>query len=108
MPQVRDECVALLTTLLSQYEQFSDDLNGFLIFGLVKLKATEAIDLIEQVFTSGKASDEMNGSWAAIQVKLGLANADDFERGALLCASDRQRMLENELVIMLPKKQIGG
>lgn len=108
LPQLRDECVAFLTTTLSHYEQYSYNLNGFLVLGLVELKATEASDLIEQVLTSGKANDEMNGSWAAVQVELGLANADDFEPDRLLCAADRQRMLESKLAIMLPKKPMTG
>ena len=108
LPQLRDDCVEFLTTMLSQYEKYPYDLNGSFVLGLVKLKATEASDLIEQALASGKANDEISGSWAAVQVELGLANEDDFEPDRLLCARDRQRVLESKLAIMMPKKPATG
>lgn len=101
LPQMRERCVAFLTKALSNYQQYTYDLNGFFVLGLVELKATEASELIEQSLTLGRANDEMMGSWAAVQVKLGLASEGDFEPDELLCAGDRQRQLESKSAIML-------
>ena len=103
--QVRERCITFLMAALSKYERYSRDLNGFLIYFLVKLEATAASTLIQTALASGKASDEMTGSWPAVQVALKLADETDFAPEDLLCAGDRQRQKEQNLAILLPQKQ---
>lgn len=102
--QVRERCITFLTAALSKYERYSRNLNGFLIYFLVKLEATAASTLIQTALASGRASDEMTGGWPAVQVALKLADEADFTPEELLCASERQRQKERNLVILLPQK----
>lgn len=102
--QLRERCIAFLMAALSKYERYARNLNGFLIYFLVKLEATAASTLIQTALASGKASDEMAGSWPAVQVALKLADETDFAPEALLCAADRQRQQARNLAIFLPQK----
>lgn len=56
-PENRDECIAVITRQLEQYEENDEELNGFLIADLVQLKATETLPLIEQIFQSDKVDE---------------------------------------------------
>lgn len=90
--QLRDECAAFLSETLSHYSSYSRDLNGFLAYCLVELKATEAFPIIEQAFEAGQLNDELVGSLAAVQVALGLADEAAFDPDDLLCEDDRMQV----------------
>lgn len=89
-PQRRGECVQFLTEALSNYAQAAFELNGFLVYYLVQLKATEASEVMAKAFEAGRVNEDMNGFWAAVQVELGLANEADFTPDELLGAGDRE------------------
>jgi len=59
------------------------DLNTILIADLLDLKAVEAAPLIEQAFAAETVDEFMVGTWAAIQVELGLKQETDFSPEAL-------------------------
>jgi hypothetical protein len=46
-PQARERCIQGIAAVLEKFESNDDGLNGFLIGDLVKLNATEQIDLID-------------------------------------------------------------
>ena len=69
----RDACVKSLTRQLQNYHvQDGNYLNSVLVSNLIELKAVEAVDLIEEVFTNRELDEWITGSWAAAQVSLGL------------------------------------
>lgn len=88
-PEQQGHCVQLLTEALAGYQEQSTLLNGFIVYYLVKLGATEAAEMISQAFAAGKVEEDINGSWAAVQVALGLAEASDFTPNELRGAGDR-------------------
>lgn len=74
----RDHCVATLITLLEPYTENHPNVNGFLCSGLVTLKAVEALDLMEQVYASNCVESRCAGTWATVQVELGVKSKADF------------------------------
>jgi hypothetical protein len=82
-PESRDACVA---PMLRQLEAFADndtDLNTILIADLLDLKAVEAAPLMEQALATENVDEFMVGTWAGIQVELGLKQESDFDPEAL-------------------------
>jgi hypothetical protein len=77
-PEERDRCVEVLTRHLSHYEHQHISLNGSLVLGLYKLKALEAVPVMEAAYTAGKVDEMFVGSWARVQVDLGLKQESDF------------------------------
>jgi hypothetical protein len=77
-PEHREVCVASLTEALSQFLENEDFLNGLLICNLIELKAVEAAPLMEQAFKAEMVDEMIPGTWAAVQVELGLKNKEDF------------------------------
>ena len=71
----RDEVVALLTRELEKWWRNDETLNGFLISGLVDLRAVEAAPLMEQAFAEDRVDLLMRGDWEDVQVDLGLLPA---------------------------------
>jgi hypothetical protein len=77
-PDCQDACV---TPILQQLETFEDneiELNTMLISDLIDLKVVEAAPLIEQIFAAEKVDEVMIGTWAGVQVELGLKQEADF------------------------------
>ena len=77
-PQHRDECVALITDVLSRHQRQPPELNGNLVGRLLDLQALESVDAIEKAYKEGPMDEMVCGSWAQVQIELGLATADDF------------------------------
>jgi hypothetical protein len=71
-PESRDECVAILTGQLSQFEKNTKTLNTFLIGPLIHLHAVECAPLIERVFAARHVDIAVYGDWEDVQIKLGL------------------------------------
>ncbi|PSB24263.1 DUF1186 domain-containing protein [Stenomitos frigidus] len=82
-PESRDACIA---PMLQQLESFAENditLNTILIGDLLDLKAVEAAPLMEPVFAAEQVDEFMVGSWAGVQVELGLKQESDFDPDAL-------------------------
>ena len=77
-PDYRDECVALITDVLSRHQHQPPELNGNLVGRLLDLQAVESVDVIEKAYKEGPMDEMVCGSWARVQIELGLATADDF------------------------------
>lgn len=77
-PEHRDECVKLITEALSRYQQQPPELNGSLVALLLNLQASESVSVIEKAYKEGPMDEMVCGSWARVQIELGLATAADF------------------------------
>jgi hypothetical protein len=78
-PELRDRCVQILMDKLKNYCDRTDNiLNSNLVTGLVELKAVEASDLIAEAFANTPIDEFVTGSWASVQVELGLKKESDF------------------------------
>jgi hypothetical protein len=54
--------------------------NGFLVYALMELKATEAAPVIEAAFGSGNVDESIAGDWEDVQVAMGLKNERAYPR----------------------------
>lgn len=70
-PEARAECVRILAGQLDLGEA-DDFLNGFLVAGLLDLKAVEAATSIERAFAEERVDLSVVGDWEDVQVGLGL------------------------------------
>ena len=77
-PEYRDACVALITDVLSHHQHQRPELNANLVSRLLDLQAVESVDVIEQAYKEGPMDEMVCGSWARVQIELGLATAADF------------------------------
>lgn len=77
-PEHREAAIAPLVSRLEFYADNDSDLNSTLINNLVMLKAVDAAPLIEQAFTTDEIDEFLTGSWARVQVDLGLKQEEDF------------------------------
>lgn len=83
-PDSRDASVTLLMDQLKRSideagaEDDSDVLVSSLINSLMNLKATEAVEVMEDAFRRELADEWLTGSWPSVQVALGLKSRDDF------------------------------
>jgi hypothetical protein len=71
-PETREECARILASVLENYQQNDEGLNGFIIYDLVELKAVEYLDLIERAFTADTVDEMIMGDFEDVQVQLGL------------------------------------
>jgi hypothetical protein len=72
-PERRDEAAAVLVKQLEDWAHQSPQLNGFLVAELVALRETAAASLMEAAWAAGAVARTDYGSWAEVQVALGLA-----------------------------------
>ena len=77
-PDHRDQCVQILTEALSRHQQQPEELNASLVAKLLDLHATEAANVIEKAYKEGPMDEMVCGTWANVQIELGLATAADF------------------------------
>ena len=91
-PESRDECVAILTRQLEQFAENDEELNGFLVSDLVKLKAVEAAPLMERAFAADSVDTFLMGDWYDVQVELGLISREEA-----LEAQHNQAVVQNVL-----------
>jgi hypothetical protein len=77
-PQSRETCVTVLVKQLEKYAENGPHLNGMLVSALIKLAVVEAAPLIEQVYAEKQIDDMVAGTWATVQVDLGLKSKSDF------------------------------
>jgi hypothetical protein len=71
-PETRDEIVAILSRQLARKDPRIPEVNGFIISGLVALKATEAEDIIREAFDAQVVDLLVQGNWAWVRYDLGL------------------------------------
>lgn len=71
-PEARARCVEILTRQLEQFDKQAEDFNGFLVGGLVELKAVESAPVIERAFEADRVEVAFYGDWEDVQIQLGL------------------------------------
>lgn len=77
-PDYRQECIDELTTALARHKEQAAETNGSLVVELINLKATGAVSVIERAYKEGPMDEMFCGSWARVQIALGLATEADF------------------------------
>ncbi len=71
-PNLRDEAVASLSTVLHDPESYSDYACTFAMSALVELDAVEALPLIRQAFELDKIDEMVRGPWDRVLDDLGI------------------------------------
>ncbi|WP_013321072.1 hypothetical protein [Gloeothece verrucosa] len=71
-PEVRNDCICVLTEQLKHFQANGKEANGFIVLALVKLNAIESADLIEQAYEEGYVDEAVVGDWEEIQILFGL------------------------------------
>lgn len=74
-PEVRAQCVGILTRLLEAAAQNDREFNGFLVAHLLDLDAVEAAPVMERAFADGHVAEGIAGDWPAVAYELGLSDA---------------------------------
>lgn len=77
-PESRSEAIAALSKQLESFEENDYELNGFLISGLSRLKAVEALPLIERAFAADRV-DEFVSNLDGVLVELGLKEREEIQ-----------------------------
>lgn len=77
-PDYRDECVQHLSDALACHSQQPEALNSCLVANLLELKAAESAHIIEKAYKEGPMDETVCGTWARVQIELGLATESDF------------------------------
>lgn len=110
-PESRDACVAPMLKQLESFAENDIDLNTILIGDLLDLKAVEAAPLIEQAFATENVDELMVGTWASIQIELGLKQESDFDpedlKPKMPPGMDEIRQLIEKLDALIPPKPQG-
>lgn len=70
-PDVRAECVDILTHQLERFAEQEDTFNAFLVSPLLDLKAVEAAPLMERAFAADCVDEIVSGDWEDTQIELG-------------------------------------
>jgi Protein of unknown function (DUF1186) len=82
-PDNGQACIDGIVKRLESFSQDEDGLNGGLINNLVDLKVVEAAPLMEKVFAAEAVDEFFTGTWATVQVDLGLKAESDFSEEEL-------------------------
>jgi hypothetical protein len=101
--ELRQTCIHNLIETLQNYRDINNEvITSTLVSNLTQLKAVEAVDLIGEVFANTEVDEWVTGSWAAVQVELGLKKESDFSPKELepkppdyiLAIREQQRQIE--------------
>ena len=83
-PEARDRSITLINDVLKGYEQNHDSVNASLIAALLKLNAaTESLAIIEAAYQAERVDEFYSGTWAQVQIDLGLKTKADFTEAEL-------------------------
>ena len=70
--EAQEACIAALTHQLEAFRKNDRELNGFLIWYLMDLKAIETAPLMQRAYAAGRVDKMIVGDWEDVQVALGL------------------------------------
>lgn len=74
-PASREVCISVLVQQLERFHEQDEELNAFLVGGLVDLKAVEATSVMARAFEADKVEPSIQGDWEDVQIELGLLEA---------------------------------
>jgi hypothetical protein len=77
--EARTAAVGTLGELLSHYETSDRLVNGALVCVAIDLKAVEYVELVEAMYAANRVNTIYSGSWASVQVDLGLRDRGEFK-----------------------------
>lgn len=78
-PETQDRYLQELVACLERYEENLPVTNAAVIAGLIDLKAVETAPLIEAAYRAERVDLSFVGTWASVQVELGLKDASEFD-----------------------------
>ena len=78
--QARDQCKQILCDALANHRHQPDDLNGFLVMGLVNLRAREHLAVIRSAFTDKSVDTAIMGDLEDAEIELGVRERRTAER----------------------------
>jgi hypothetical protein len=107
-PDLRDQCVEVLTRQLSRYKNHHRSVNGALVTELYDLEAIESVAVMEEAYQAKKVDEMFVGSWPKVQVDLGLKQESDFtpEELSIHYTLAQQAMMDNIWAILDKKQRI--
>ena len=79
-PELRGECVAVLTRQLEKFADQSDTMNAFLVSPLLDLRAVESLPVMERAFAAGLVDESVCGDYEDMEIELGLKQQRDRPR----------------------------
>ncbi len=82
-PELKERCIKRVASQLADFRHNSEEVNAFLVSALVELEAVSKANLIERVYANGEIDDSVCGTWASVQIDLGLAKEEDFDPSEL-------------------------
>ncbi len=82
-PELKERCIKRVASQLADFRYNSEEVNAFLVSALVELEAVSKANLIERVYANGEIDDSVCGTWASVQIDLGLAKEEDFDPSEL-------------------------
>ena len=82
-PQAQLECIEVLSSQLERFNYNSLTVNGFLISGLVELRALDRLPLIKQAFDSGRVDLSIVGDMEDVEIDWGLREGRSTPRPGL-------------------------
>jgi hypothetical protein len=100
-PDHQDDCLAVITQQLEQYAHNSEELNASLIDTLAHFKVIDALPLIEKAFQAGIVDEDWCGTWARVQVEMGVRKESEFTEEELIPKGIRE--IREALKFRLPK-----
>lgn len=71
-PELRRNCVRLLSDVLVDYKHNDSGVNSFLILGLATLKSQEAVLLVEKAIRDGFVDTQFSGDFRMYKASIGL------------------------------------
>lgn len=92
-PDTREVCLDALLTVFRRYRNNDPELNGMLLFPLLKIKAVEAASLIQEAFEADCIPEDFCGDWLAVKHDLGLAlTAEEHQEWTMREQAFRRRV----------------
>ncbi|MDB5297424.1 MAG: hypothetical protein JWO31_3407 [Phycisphaerales bacterium] len=71
-PDARDVVAAALAAELARFDPAEPSVNGFVVSGLLDLKAVEHAGVVREAYAKGCVDPEICGDWAEVQYEFGL------------------------------------
>lgn len=104
-PETLSEISAILIDQLEKYETNEEALDSMLVDLLAELQVTEAAPLIETVFAHKELDEFITGSWAQVQVRLGVRKESEFSKEELTPRIPEHVHRIREMIELLERQQ---
>lgn len=82
-PELQERCATTLANQLKDYVRNPKSLNGFLVSSLIELEGNDYAELMAEAYNAERVDVTICGTWANVQIDMGLATEADFSPEAL-------------------------